>query len=59
MLEDLERGVDHSDAKLTTAMRKMRKFIRQTEGKPIPFCTSIALMDLLLQKRSLAGALWF
>lgn len=32
MLEDLESGVDKSGAKLGDAMRRMRKFIRQTEG---------------------------
>ncbi len=32
MLEDVERGVDRSDAKLSSAMSRMRKFIRQTEG---------------------------
>lgn len=32
MLEDLEVGVDHTDNKLSDAMRRMRKFIRQTEG---------------------------
>lgn len=39
MLEDLERGVDRSDAKLNTAMSKMRNFIRQTEGM-ISACVS-------------------
>lgn len=32
MLGDLEQGVDQSDAKLSGAMRRMKKFIRQTEG---------------------------
>jgi hypothetical protein len=32
MLDDLERGVDQTDSKLGDAMRKMRKFIRDTEG---------------------------
>lgn len=32
MLVDLERNVDHTDSKLNDAMRRMRKFIRQTEG---------------------------
>ena len=32
MLDDLEAGVDHTDNKLSDAMRRMKKFIRQTEG---------------------------
>ena len=32
MLDDLEQNVDRSDAKLSGAMSKMKKFIRQTEG---------------------------
>lgn len=34
MLDDLERNVDRSDSKLDSAMRKMKKFIRDTEGMP-------------------------
>ncbi|PIL23550.1 hypothetical protein GSI_14863 [Ganoderma sinense ZZ0214-1] len=51
MLEDLERGVDNSDAKLSTAMSKMRKFIRQTEETKSGWCIVfliIVLMALLL-----------
>ena len=33
MLDDVERGVDRTDSKLNNAMRRMKKFIRQTEGK--------------------------
>jgi len=32
MLEDLGQEVDHSDSKLSEAMRKMKKFVRDTEG---------------------------
>ena len=32
MLDDLERNVDRTDSKLSDAMRRMKKFIRQTEG---------------------------
>lgn len=32
MLVDLEQGVDRTDAKLDSAMQRMKKFIRQTEG---------------------------
>ncbi len=33
MLEDLDRGVDRTDSKLSDAMRRMRKFVREIEGK--------------------------
>jgi hypothetical protein len=32
MLVDLEQGVSRSDQKLGGAMKRMRKFIRDTEG---------------------------
>ena len=33
MLDDLDRGVDRTDSKLSDAMRRMRKFVRETEGQ--------------------------
>ena len=33
MLDDLDRGVDRTDTKLSDAMRRMRKFVRETEGQ--------------------------
>lgn len=33
MLDDLEQGVDKTDTKLSNAMSRMKRFIRQTEGK--------------------------
>ena len=42
MLGDLEGGVDRTDSKLSDAMRRMRKFIRQTEGMVL--LSSLALM---------------
>ncbi|KAI1788671.1 t-SNARE [Ganoderma leucocontextum] len=51
LLDDLERGVDRSDTKLSTAMSKMRKFIRQTEETKSGWCIVfliIVLMALLL-----------
>ena len=37
MLDDLDRGVDQTDSKLSDAMRRMRKFVRETEGQfPCP-----------------------
>lgn len=35
MLDDLERGVDRSDSRLQDAMKKMRKFVRDTEGSTL------------------------
>ena len=35
MLDDLDRNVDRTDSKLSDAMRKMRKFVRDTEGQSI------------------------
>jgi hypothetical protein len=45
MLGDLEMGVDRTDSKLSEAMRRMRKFIRQTEGTP---CHIVALQWLIV-----------
>lgn len=33
MLDDLEANVDRTDSKLSNAMRRMKKFVRDTEGK--------------------------
>ena len=33
MLEDLEQGTVRADGKIATAMTKMKKFIRDTEGE--------------------------
>ena len=35
MLDDLDRGVDRTDSKLSDAVRKMRKFVRETEGQSV------------------------
>ncbi|KAH9941574.1 t-SNARE [Epithele typhae] len=47
MLDDLERGVSNSDAKLTTAMAKMKKFIRQTEETKSGWCIVILIIILM------------
>ncbi|KAI0631022.1 t-SNARE [Trametes polyzona] len=47
MLEDLERGVDRSDAKLSSAMSRMRKFIRQTEETKSGWCIVILIIILM------------
>ena len=42
MLDDLERNVEVTDSKLSNAMTKMKKFIRQTEGKNfVPLANSM------------------
>ena len=41
MLDDLEVGVERTDSKLSGAMRRMRKFIRQTEGISFLFCLTL------------------
>jgi syntaxin 6 len=43
MLEDLDRGVDQTDSKLSDAVRRMRKFVRETEGQ-LPCLLSSAWM---------------
>jgi hypothetical protein len=33
MLDDLDHGVERTDSKLSDAVRRMRKFVRETEGQ--------------------------
>ncbi|KAG1876835.1 t-SNARE [Suillus tomentosus] len=49
MLDDLEANVDRTDSKLSSAMRKMKKFVRDTEGKfePSGWCITILIIVLL------------
>ncbi|KAF9816604.1 hypothetical protein IEO21_04005 [Rhodonia placenta] len=47
MLDDVERGVDRSDAKLGAAMQTMRKFIRQTEETKSGWCIVILIIILM------------
>ncbi|EJF57372.1 t-SNARE [Dichomitus squalens] len=47
MLEDIERGVDRSEAKLGSAMNRMRKFIRQTEETKSGWCIIFLIIVLL------------
>ncbi|KAJ7064867.1 t-SNARE [Mycena amicta] len=46
MLDDLEQGVDRTDTKLNGAMRRMRKFIRQSEEKGSGYCVVILIIIL-------------
>ncbi len=51
MLTDLERNVDVSDNKLNDGMRRMRKFLRDSEERGSNWCILIlvvVLMALLL-----------
>jgi hypothetical protein len=47
LLDDLERGVDSTDNKLSSAMLKMKKFIRKNEGTPT-FFHDIQTMVLMI-----------
>lgn len=47
MLDDLERGVDRTDSKLNDAMRRMKKFIRQTEETKSGWCIVILIVILM------------
>ncbi|KAI0078303.1 hypothetical protein K474DRAFT_935308 [Panus rudis PR-1116 ss-1] len=47
MLDDLERGVDRSDAKLSSAMSRMKKFIRETEETKSGWCIVILIIILM------------
>ncbi|KAH9003458.1 t-SNARE [Lactarius hatsudake] len=48
MLDDLDRSVDRTDSKLSDAMRKMRKFVRETEEKRSGWCIAILIVVLLM-----------
>ncbi|KAJ7754460.1 t-SNARE [Mycena metata] len=48
MLDDLERGVDQTDSKLNGAMRRMRKFLRQSEEKGSGWCIIILIIVLTI-----------
>ncbi|KAI0311099.1 t-SNARE [Amylostereum chailletii] len=48
MLGDLEQNIDSSDAKLSGAMRKMKKFIRDTEEKKSGWCIAILIVILII-----------
>jgi len=48
MLGDLESNVDNSNAKLDTAMKKLKKFIRDTEETKSGWCIGILIVILLI-----------
>jgi syntaxin 6 len=47
MLTDLEQNVDQSDNRLTDAMRRLRKFLRDSEEKGSSWCILILMVVLL------------
>lgn len=47
MLDGIERGVDHSGAKLEGAMKRMREFLRDTEESKSGWCIVILIVILL------------
>jgi len=47
MLEDLDHNVDRTDSKLSDAMRRMRKFVRETEERRSGWCVAILIVVLL------------
>lgn len=48
LLDDLEQGVDKTDSKLNDAMRKMRKFLRQSEERGSGWCIVILIIVLMV-----------
>jgi len=53
MLDDLDHGVDQTDSKLSDAMRRMRKFVRDTEGQfPSPSIWDLGVLNILTERRS-------
>jgi len=48
MLDDLDRGVDRTDSKLSDAMRRMRKLVRETEERRSGWCIAILIAVLIV-----------
>ncbi|KAJ4490151.1 syntaxin 6, N-terminal-domain-containing protein [Lentinula aciculospora] len=48
MLDDLETGVDRTDSKLSDAMRKLRKFARESEERGSGWCVVILIVVLMI-----------
>jgi syntaxin 6 len=47
MLDDLEANVDRTDSKLSNAMRRMKKFVRDTEETKSGWCITILIIVLI------------
>ncbi|KAJ7634802.1 t-SNARE [Roridomyces roridus] len=48
LLDDLERGVDKTDSKLSDSMTRLRKFMRQSEEKGSGWCIIILIIVLAI-----------
>ena len=48
MLDDLEQNVDHSETKMSGAMRRMRKFLRDSEESKSNWCIIILIIVLAI-----------
>ncbi|KAF8474447.1 t-SNARE [Russula ochroleuca] len=48
MLDDLDHGVERTDSKLSDAVRRMRKFVRETEERKSGWCIAILIAVLLI-----------
>lgn len=48
LLEDLERGVDTSQTKLTSGLKRIKKFIRDTEETKSGWCIGILIVILMI-----------
>lgn len=48
MLDDLEANVDRTDSKLLNAMRRMKKFVRDTEETKSGWCITILIIVLIV-----------
>lgn len=47
MLDDLEQNVDKTDTKLSDAMRRLRKFLRDSEERGSGWCIVILILVLM------------
>lgn len=48
MLEDLEQHVDGTDTKLNTSMRRLRRFVRETEETKSGWCITFLIIVLII-----------
>ncbi|KAG7090696.1 hypothetical protein E1B28_009791 [Marasmius oreades] len=48
LLDDLERGVDRTDSKLNSAMKKMKKFLRDSEERGSGWCVIVLIIILMI-----------
>ncbi|KAF9262371.1 hypothetical protein L218DRAFT_1000583 [Marasmius fiardii PR-910] len=48
LLDDLERGVDRTDSRLNNAMKKMKKFLRDSEERGSGWCIVILIIILVI-----------